>query len=76
MEKRWGIAGAVAMEVAHCPCSRIVSLNALCLLRHQVWDYLRTRQYCSLYDLGYTSLGGTKDTFRNSKLLQEDGTYR
>ena len=29
--------------------------------------------YCSLYDMGYTSLGGTTDTFPNPILRIEDG---
>lgn len=29
--------------------------------------------YCNLYDLGYTSLGGTTDTQPNPKLVMDEG---
>ncbi|EPZ34157.1 adenine nucleotide alpha hydrolases-like protein [Rozella allomycis CSF55] len=41
---------------------------------HDVWEYLRKYNvpYCSLYNLGYTSLGGLKDTFPNPALNSEE----
>jgi FAD synthetase len=45
----------------------------------EVWRFLRECQveYCSLYDLGFTSIGSTKDTVPNANLLisKEEGTY-
>jgi len=45
---------------------------------HNVWEYLRGegRQYCQLYDEGYTSLGSTHNTQLNPQLRNVDGTYR
>ncbi|EMD95486.1 hypothetical protein COCC4DRAFT_35298 [Bipolaris maydis ATCC 48331] len=39
----------------------------------EIWTFIRYLNipYCSLYDLGYTSLGGTTDTHPNPKLEQE-----
>ena len=45
----------------------------------EVWRFLLECQveYCSLYDLGFTSIGSTKDTVPNANLLinKEEGTY-
>lgn len=40
----------------------------------QVWDYLLTLHvpYCTLYDEGYTSLGGINNTVKNPSLRLED----
>eukprot|EP00210_Caulerpa_lentillifera_P001702 g1636.t1 len=42
-----------------------------------VWTFLRRIQapYCTLYDSGYTSIGGTKSTRPNSSLQRENGTF-
>ncbi|CAG8894453.1 unnamed protein product [Penicillium salamii] len=42
----------------------------------EIWAFIRhlDLRYCSLYDEGYTSLGGTSDTHPNPK-LQNDGEY-
>jgi FAD synthetase len=42
----------------------------------EIWAFIRhlNLRYCSLYDEGYTSLGGTSDTHPNPK-LQSDGEY-
>lgn len=43
----------------------------------EIWEFILLFQipYCSLYDKGYTSLGGISNTLPNSELLKEDGTY-
>lgn len=42
-----------------------------------VWDFLMGVRlpYCSLYNTGYTSLGGTQNTVQNSALQRPDGSY-
>jgi FAD synthetase len=42
-----------------------------CVLLSLVWTFLRECKlpYCSLYDLGYTSIGNVKDTVPNPALL-------
>eukprot|EP00468_Gymnochlora_sp_CCMP2014_P008482 CAMPEP_0167746586 /NCGR_PEP_ID=MMETSP0110_2-20121227/3791_1 /TAXON_ID=629695 /ORGANISM="Gymnochlora sp., Strain CCMP2014" /LENGTH=589 /DNA_ID=CAMNT_0007631359 /DNA_START=147 /DNA_END=1916 /DNA_ORIENTATION=+ len=43
----------------------------------QIWNFLlwANLEYPSLYDSGYTSLGGTHDTRPNPHLKKPDGTY-
>lgn len=43
-----------------------------------VWRFLRGHRlaYCSMYDAGYTSLGGRRNTSPNPALRRDDGTYR
>lgn len=44
-----------------------------------VWEYLLKKKvpYCSLYDVGYTSIGNTKNTRPNPNLASKDrpGTF-
>ncbi|GMH33055.1 hypothetical protein BSKO_00889 [Bryopsis sp. KO-2023] len=42
-----------------------------------VWAFLRLLEvpYCRLYNMGYTSVGGTNNTHPNNALLKEDGTF-
>lgn len=41
----------------------------------EIWAFIRHLDlaYCSLYDMGYTSLGGTSDTHPNPKLRRASG---
>lgn len=41
----------------------------------EIWTFIRHLEipYCSLYDLGYTSLGGTTDTHPNPALRDDPG---
>ena len=41
----------------------------------EIWAFIREMEipYCSLYDLGYTSLGGTEDTHPNPALKDDPG---
>ena len=43
----------------------------------EVWEFLRhfSLPYCSLYEVGYTSLGKRSDTAPNPALLKPDGSY-
>lgn len=40
----------------------------------EIWDFIRYLEipYCPLYDLGYTSLGGTENTIKNPSLKSQD----
>ena len=52
----------------------------------EIWTFLRhpslgekdgmLLEYCTMYDEGYTSLGGRGDTVRNPRLKSEDGGWR
>lgn len=48
----------------------------------EIWTFIREMEvpYCPLYDMGYTSLGGTTDTHPNPALAVKDdpggGRYR
>lgn len=44
---------------------------------HDVWAFLRAARcaYCSLYDDGYTSLGGVHNTLPNAALKRADGSF-
>ncbi|EGD79783.1 hypothetical protein PTSG_10768 [Salpingoeca rosetta] len=41
----------------------------------QVWEYLRDKPYCSLYDKGYTSIGNMLNTVPNPRLRLDDGSF-
>ncbi|XP_072940208.1 FAD synthase-like [Epargyreus clarus] len=45
---------------------------------HQIWKYIFVHKvsYCSLYDVGYTSIGSTEDTSPNPALLYKDARDR
>ncbi|CAI4214865.1 unnamed protein product [Parascedosporium putredinis] len=44
----------------------------------EIWALLRALdvEYCKLYDMGYTSLGGTTDTLPNPALKSSGGSFR
>ncbi|MCJ1399857.1 hypothetical protein MMC11_003060 [Xylographa trunciseda] len=44
----------------------------------EIWEFIRHLEipYCELYDMGYTSLGGTTDTKPNPALSIGDGKYK
>lgn len=44
----------------------------------EIWDFLVgcNLDYCSVYDRGYTSLGGVDNTLPNPFLKNDDGTYK
>jgi FAD synthetase len=49
----------------------VVEFDSLCLTDTTQFIRYLNIPYCSLYDLGYTSLGGTTDTHPNPKLEQQ-----
>ena len=44
----------------------------------EIWEFIRHLEipYCELYDMGYTSLGGTTDTNPNPALRIGEGRYK
>lgn len=69
-------------QEAYCPSSEgwppFMRVNpVLDWTYHDVWCFLRSARasYCSLYDDGYTSLGGVHNTLPNSALKRGDGTF-
>lgn len=44
---------------------------------NEIWDFLIgcDLKYCPMYDMGYTSLGGIKNTIPNPNLLNKDNYY-
>ena len=45
---------------------------------NDIWDFLRlfNAPYCTLYDQGYTSVGGKSNTVRNEELKIDENSYK
>ena len=45
---------------------------------NDIWDFLRLFNvpYCTLYDQGYTSVGGKSNTVRNEELKIDENSYK
>lgn len=75
-----GMSGLGAFEVTDPGWPKVVRVMPILQWRFSdVWDFLiaTNSPYCSLYDYGYTSLGGRSNTLPNPTLLDpESGTYR
>ncbi|ODQ77077.1 hypothetical protein BABINDRAFT_163813 [Babjeviella inositovora NRRL Y-12698] len=67
-----------ASEMTNNDWPRFMRINAALDWHYvHIWDFIRgcDLEYCKLYDLGYTSLGGVHTTTPNPYLRLESGSY-